>query len=82
MLIVRGQANQTGQENVTHLVGAIRRELAALDGSLPFLGYMMLDEFVRYLISPRRVITVMLGIFALLALVMATVGLYAVMSLQ
>jgi putative ABC transport system permease protein len=79
-VIVRGQTNQAEQENVTQVVGAIRRELAALDASLPFTGYAMLHELVRGLISPKRVITVLLGLFALLALVMATVGLYAVMS--
>jgi putative ABC transport system permease protein len=79
-LIVRGQANQTGQENVTQVVGAIRKEVAAMDANLPFSGYVMLRDFIAYLISPRRVITVLLGIFALLAFAMATVGLYAVMS--
>ncbi|HEU0175758.1 MAG TPA: ABC transporter permease [Blastocatellia bacterium] len=79
-LIVRGQANQTGQENVTQVVGAIRKELAALDANLSFSWYLMLREFIAFLISPRRVITTLLGIFALLALAMATVGLYAVMS--
>jgi putative ABC transport system permease protein len=79
-LIVRGQANQTGQENVTQFAGVIRKELAALDANLSFSGYVMLRQFIAILISPRRVITVLLGIFALLALVMATVGLFAVMS--
>ena len=79
-LIVRGQANQTGQENVTQVVGVIRKELAALDANLSFSGYLMLREFIAVLISPKRVITVMLGIFASLALAMATVGLYALMS--
>jgi putative ABC transport system permease protein len=78
-MIVRGQTNQADKENVTQVVGAIRQEMAALDSSLPFAGSEMLQG-IRGLISTRRVITVMLGIFALLALVMATVGLYAVMS--
>src|SRR5262249_22367562 len=78
-LIVRGQANQTGQENVTQVVGAIRKKLAAMDANLPFSGYEM-RQFIAFLISPRRVITALLCIFASLALAMATVGLYAVMS--
>jgi putative ABC transport system permease protein len=78
-MIVRRQTNQADKENVTQVVGAIRQEMAALDSSLPFAGSEMLQG-IRGLISTRRVITVMLGIFALLALVMATVGLYAVMS--
>jgi len=41
---------------------------------------VLLRDFIAYLISHRRGITVRLGIFASLALAMATVGLYAVMS--
>jgi putative ABC transport system permease protein len=79
-VIGRGRPNQTEQENVTQVVGALRQGLAALDSSLPFLGSATLHKAIRERISPKRVITVMLGLFALLALVMATVGLYAVMS--
>ena len=91
-LVVRGQSNAlanalanaltdpSGKESVTQLTGAIRRELAALDAALPMSESKTLREGYRERSSPKRVITVLLGIFALLALVMATVGLYAVMS--
>ncbi len=79
-LVVRGQSDPSGQENVTQLTGAIRRELAALDAALPLSASKTLHEAYRERSSPKRVITALLGIFALLALVMATVGLYAVMS--
>jgi putative ABC transport system permease protein len=79
-MIVRGQPNRTEQDNVNQLVGALRQELAALDAGLPFVGTTTLREAIRERISTKRFITVMLGLFALLALVMATVGLYAVMS--
>ena len=79
-VIARGQPTQSEQENVTQVVGALKRELAALDASLPFFGSTSLREAIHGLISTKRFITVMLGLFALLALVMATVGLYAVMS--
>jgi putative ABC transport system permease protein len=62
------------------LAGAIRRELAALDANLPIAGIKTLNEAYRERSSPKRVITALLGVFALLALVMATVGLYAVMA--
>jgi ABC-type antimicrobial peptide transport system permease subunit len=65
---------------VTQLAGAIRRELTALDANLPISTSKTLDEVYRERSSPKRVITALLGFFALLALVMATVGLYAVMS--
>jgi putative ABC transport system permease protein len=79
-LIVRGQRDSSGKENVTQLTGAIRRELAALDANLPISESKTLHEGYRERSSPKRVITALLGVFALLALVMATVGLYAVMS--
>ncbi|HEX4950399.1 MAG TPA: ABC transporter permease [Blastocatellia bacterium] len=79
-LIVRAQPDASGKENVTQLTGAIRQELAALDATLPLTESKTLHESYRERSSPKRVITVLLGVFALLALVMATVGLYAVMS--
>jgi putative ABC transport system permease protein len=79
-LIVRGHSNQPGEENVTQLADAIRRELTALDANLPISAGKTLDEVYRERTSPKRVITALLGFFALLALAMATVGLYAVMS--
>lgn len=79
-LIVRGHPSQPGGENVTRLAGTIRRELTALDANLPLSASKTLDEVYRERSSPKRVITALLGFFAFLALVMATVGLYAVMS--
>ena len=79
-LVVRGQPNQAGPEGVTQLVGAIRQELTKLDANLPLSEIKLLHENIRERSSPKRVITAMLGVFALLALLMATVGLYAVMS--
>jgi hypothetical protein len=74
-LIVRGKSDSSGTENVTQLTGAIRRELAALDADLPLSESKTLHEGYRERSSPKRVITALLGIFAALALVMATVGL-------
>ena len=79
-VIVRGLPNQTAHENVTQAVGALQQGLAAVDASLPFFGSTTLHEAIRERISTKRFITVMLGLFALLALIMTTVGLYAVMS--
>ncbi len=79
-LVVRGRMNPTGEESVTQIVGAIRKELAGLDPNLPLSDIKPLREAVRERISPKRVITAMLGLFAFIALLMATVGLYAVMS--
>ena len=79
-VVVRGLPNQTEQESVVQVVSALRQEIAALDANLQFFGIAALYDAIRERISTKRVITVMLGLFALLALVIATVGLYAVMS--
>ncbi len=62
------------------LVGTLRQALTALDPNLPISQVKLLDEIVRERSSPKRVLTALLGIFALLALALATIGLYAVMS--
>ncbi len=69
-----------GELAPTQLVNAIRQELTALDPNLPISHIKTMDERIRERSSPQRVITVVLGAFALIALVLATVGLYAVMS--
>ncbi len=73
-LVVRGQSE------VTNLVSAIRQELAALDPNLPLSNIKTLHETIHERSSPKRVVTIMLGIMALIALLLAAVGLYAVMS--
>ena len=79
-VIARGRPNQTKQENVTQMVAALRKGLAALDPSLPFFGSATLQDFNSDRIWTQRLITVMLGLFAIMALIMATIGLFAVMS--
>ena len=73
-LVVRGQTE------VTNLVSAIRQELAALDPNLPLSNVKTIHQTIHERSSPKRVVTIMLGIMALIALVLAAVGLYAVMS--
>ena len=57
--IVREPPNRTGEENVTQLAGAIRRELAALDANLPSPNKQNLGrslprtQFARSASSPR-----------------------------
>ncbi len=73
-LVIRTQADPTA------IVGAMTRELAALDPTVPISGVKTLNEMVRERSSPKRIVTVMLTVFALVALTLATVGLYAVTS--
>ncbi len=74
VLVVRGQAD------ATNLVSAIRQELATLDQGLPLSNIKTLHQTIHERSSPKRVVTFMLGVLAFIALVLAAVGLYAVMS--
>jgi predicted permease len=62
------------------LTSAIRRELIALDPDLPIAHVRMLEEVVSDSIAPRRLSVLLLGLFACIALVLASIGMYGVMS--
>lgn len=62
------------------LTSAIRRELTSLDSELPIAHVRTLDEVVSDSIAPRRLSVLLLGLFATIALVLASIGMYGVMS--
>jgi predicted permease len=62
------------------LVPEVRSTLAAFDPSMPNGEYYALEHLVDDAVAPRRLITQMLGCFSALALVLATLGLYGVIS--
>jgi predicted permease len=66
-------ALQTALENV-------RREIARLDARLPVVGVMMADENLALAYWGPRVAAGMASTFGMLALVLATMGLYSVMT--
>ncbi len=80
LLLVRGRLTSSGQENFPALVSAIRKELAELDPSLPLAEVKPVHEIIRERLAARRIITGLLSIFGLGALLMAAVGLYALLS--
>jgi putative ABC transport system permease protein len=73
-LLVRGHSNPT------ELTRAIRNEVAALDKSLPLFDVKPMTSVIDDRVSPKRLATLLLGCFAVIALLLAGVGLYAVMS--
>ena len=73
-LLVRAQGN------ATPLVQAVRKEVAALDPGLPVFNVRPMTEVIAGLSAPRRLSSMLLVIFAALALLVAVVGIYGVTS--
>jgi putative ABC transport system permease protein len=66
--------------NPKALLTAVRREVQALDENLPAQEIKTLDEIVAFSFWPMRMGAGLVGIFGLLGLLLASVGLYGVMS--
>jgi putative ABC transport system permease protein len=67
-------------QDPTSLTGAIRREVQAIDPTLPIAHVRTLEQVVADSIAPRRLSVSLLTAFAGIALVLASVGIYGVMS--
>lgn len=64
----------------TLLVDDIRSQMAQIDKSLPMAAIATMDEVVSQSSAQPRLEAILLGSFGLLALVLAAVGIYGVMS--
>jgi putative ABC transport system permease protein len=64
------------------LAEPIRHEVLAIDPDLPVAEVNTMDANIAASLAPRRLTMVLLGTFALLALVLASIGLYGVMALS
>ena len=73
-LVVRGQAA------ANTLIGGMRRAVAAIDPEQPIRGEQLLEAAIARSLAPQRFVTTLLLLFAVLALVLAMVGIYGVMS--
>ena len=60
--------------------GTVRQILREIDGTLPAYGITPLEEVVSDSVSQRRFSMLLLGLFALVALFLAAVGLYGVVA--
>lgn len=64
------------------LGGTLRREVARLDPGLPLFEVRTLEEAVAASLAARRLTDLLLAAFALVALLLAAVGIFGVMSLE
>ena len=64
------------------LTGAVRREIQALDPDLPMYAVRSMQQLVAQSLAPRRFLEGLLTLFAIVALVLAALGIYSVMAYQ
>lgn len=69
-----------GTQDPARLVSLVRSEVQSLDPNLPVSNIKPLRQMIDERMSPKRLMTYMLGAFALIALLLASVGIYGVMS--
>lgn len=64
----------------SHLMSTVRRDLARLDRNVPIQSLRPFEEWLGATLTRRRFTTLLLGVFAVLAIVLATVGIYGVLN--
>jgi putative ABC transport system permease protein len=69
---------QTGSPS--RLVGAVREQLNELDPSLPLADVRMMEDVLSRAQARPRFLTLLLSVFSVVALAIATVGIYGVVS--
>src|SRR5687768_4673317 len=73
-LVIRTQGDPTS------ITAAVRKEVHAIDPDQPVADVKTMEQWVDTAVAAPRYRTVLLGLFALLALVLASTGIYGVMS--
>jgi putative ABC transport system permease protein len=73
-LVLRGSGDPTA------LVSGIRHEVELLDKSVPVYKVATMDQLLANSVAPQRLNLFLLGLFAVLALVLGTIGIYGLLA--
>jgi predicted permease len=71
---------RTNVSNPNALTTAVRKELAAMDATIPLTGIRVFEEYIARSLARPRFNTLLLSIFAGTALVLTAIGIYGVMA--
>jgi putative ABC transport system permease protein len=71
---------RTNVSNPNALTTSVRKELAALDGTIPLTSVRVFDEYISRSLARPRFNTLLLSIFAGTALLLTAIGIYGVLA--
>jgi predicted permease len=71
---------RTSVSNPTALTNSLRKELAAIDATIPLTSVRVFDEYISRSLARPRFNTLLLSIFAGTALLLTAIGIYGVMA--
>lgn len=66
--------------NPRSLAAQLRKQVSSIDPGLPIYNVRTMEEILDISVAPRRLTTMLLTVFAIVALALASVGIYGVMS--
>jgi putative ABC transport system permease protein len=69
-----------GVVNPTEILPLLRREISAMDPDVPVANVRFMDDYVDDAMAQTRFTLTLIGVFAVLALLLASLGLYGVIS--
>ena len=71
---------RTSVSNPTAITNSLRKELAAMDATIPLTSVRVFDEYISRSLARPRFNTLLLSIFAGTALVLTAIGIYGVLA--